>query len=349
MGQHDFKSGVNLGGWISQYRAYSMEHFDTFITEQDVAQIAKWGMDHIRLPVDYPVIMHDGAEGAEGWNEEGLSYIDKCLDWATKYGLGVVLDLHKAPGYSFGTLDKNNLFTDVRMQERFCQIWQMFANRYRSEGEYLQFELLNEVVDQDSTRWNRLAHRAIAAIRGADHGRAIIYGGNYYNSIDELKEIELVPNDDRIIYTFHMYKPILFTHQKAPWVPVLHAYNQTVEYPGEAVGIQEFIDSNPDIRDNHMKEYIPEYMDKSLMEKYLQPAADFIAQTGKPLYCGEYGVINRTPADSRNRWHKDVTDLFKQMNIGSAVWSYKEMSFGLVDASGQVVDEELVRILTSKQ
>ena len=30
--------------------------------------------------------------------------------------------------------------------------------------------------------------------------------------------------------------------------------------------------------------------------------------------------------------------------IGRAVWSYKQMGFGLVDGTGRVVDEELVRI-----
>ena len=31
-----FQKGVNLGGWISQFDHYSIEHFDTFITEKDI-------------------------------------------------------------------------------------------------------------------------------------------------------------------------------------------------------------------------------------------------------------------------------------------------------------------------
>jgi endoglucanase len=343
MSQTTFNAGVNLGGWLSQYRMYSTEHFDTFITEWDLEQIAGWGMDHVRLPIDYPVIQKD--EQSEGWNEEGIAYIDRCMEWAKKRGLGVILDLHKAPGYFFGTLDQNKLFTDEALQQRFIRIWQMLARRYRSEGAYVQLELMNEVVDQDSTRWNRLAHRAIAGIREIDPERMIIYGGNFYNSIDELENIELVQGDENVIYTFHLYKPMLFTHQKAPWVPVLKAYNQTVDYPGIAENMQTFLDNNPQLLDNHMKEYIPERMDRELMERYLQPAADFIGRTGKALYCGEFGVIEHAPMDGRIRWHSDVTDLFRNLNIGRAVWTYKEMDFGLVNLKGQVINEELVRVL----
>ena len=54
-----FKAGVNLGGWISQYREAKKEHFDSFITEADIELIAGWGMDHVRLPIDYMVLEDD--------------------------------------------------------------------------------------------------------------------------------------------------------------------------------------------------------------------------------------------------------------------------------------------------
>ena len=60
-----FSSGINLGGWLSQYGDKSHEHFGNFITERDIAQIASWGLDHVRLPVDYPVIESDDAPGTD--------------------------------------------------------------------------------------------------------------------------------------------------------------------------------------------------------------------------------------------------------------------------------------------
>ncbi|HOC34848.1 MAG TPA: glycosyl hydrolase family 5, partial [Ruminococcus flavefaciens] len=44
--------GINLGGWMSQCD-YSRERLDNFIKENDIKQIAEWGFDHVRLPIDY--------------------------------------------------------------------------------------------------------------------------------------------------------------------------------------------------------------------------------------------------------------------------------------------------------
>ena len=48
-----FMHGVNLGGWLSQADETTTEHYETFITEEDIKAIAKMGLDHVRLPVDY--------------------------------------------------------------------------------------------------------------------------------------------------------------------------------------------------------------------------------------------------------------------------------------------------------
>ncbi len=72
-----------------------------------------------------------------------------------------------------------------------------------------------------------------------------------------------------------------------------------------------------------------------------------MAQTGQSLYCGEFGVIDRAPHDSRIRWHQDFISLLRQYGIARAVWSYKQMDFGLVDANSRVVDEDLVKVVSA--
>ena len=43
-----YKKGVNLGGWISQCVSYEKEHFETFITEDDIKTISQWVLDHVK-------------------------------------------------------------------------------------------------------------------------------------------------------------------------------------------------------------------------------------------------------------------------------------------------------------
>lgn len=100
-------SVCGLGGWLSQY-AVSMageQHFETFITKNDIAVIAGWGADHIRLPADCKII--DNMGEAEPFNETNLEFIDSCISWCKQYGLRVVLDLHKAPGQLYGEAIRN--------------------------------------------------------------------------------------------------------------------------------------------------------------------------------------------------------------------------------------------------
>ncbi|CAH7686391.1 glycoside hydrolase superfamily [Phakopsora pachyrhizi] len=124
--------GVNLGGWLvlepfitpalfepfvqtaapavdewtlSQKLGDSLsktleKHYDTFITEEDFAEIASAGLNWVRIPVGYWMIETKKGEPFLA----GLSwkYLFKALIWARKYGLRVNLDLHAVPGSQNG-------------------------------------------------------------------------------------------------------------------------------------------------------------------------------------------------------------------------------------------------------
>ncbi len=342
-----FVRGVNLGGWLSQYREYDHAHFRTFITRRDIAQVAAWGFDHVRLPVDYPLLESDDSPGT--CREDGFRYIDACLEWCQAAGLGVVLDLHRAPGYTFSnTLRKetahlNTLFSSGADQERFIALWQAIVNRYKNAGLPVIFELLNEVVLPESGPWNALVRRTLEAIRTVSPDARVMIGSNRYNAASELKQLEIF-DDLNVCYTFHFYEPILFTHQRAPWVRVAVEYNQPLEYPGTFTGLREFLQRAPEYRAAYGW-LTDRPLDRALLQEFLQPACDFVRETGRDLYCGELGVIEHADPASRRRWHADLLALLRENGIGWAVWSYKQMDFGLVDASSQAVDPDLIEIL----
>jgi hypothetical protein len=342
-----FQNGVNLGGWLSQYRRYEHEHFRTFITRRDIEQIAAWGFDHIRLPVDYPVLESDEAPGV--YREDGFQYIDSCLEWCQSAGLAVIFDLHHAPGYSFTntlkpeTLHLNVLFEQEIAQNRFIALWETIVRRYQAAGLPIVFELLNEMVLPESTPWNALAHKTVSALRQISPDCPIMIGGNNYNAASELKNIAL-HDDPNVLYTFHFYEPALFTHQKAPWMQLALEYNQDIAYPGEYPGLGDFLARAPQYHDS-LGWQVGRRIDQNLMLEFIQPALDFIQQTGRDLYCGEFGVIEYVEPISRQNWHADLMNILRQHGIGCAAWTYKQMDFGLVDSDGRVVDPQLLEIL----
>ncbi len=343
------KAGVNLGTWISQYQSRKNPDFDARVQERDLAQIASWGMDHVRLPIDYDFFEDDAKPGV--YREERLAYADRTIAWAKKNGLALILDLHRAPGYFFGDLGKNRLFSESAMQDRYLAIWSMFAKRYRAEGDGLAFELLNEVVEATPDQWNGLVARAVDAIRTVDPKRWIVVGGIHYNAIDALDKIRIL-DKPRIIYTFHYYHPMLVTHQKAGWVKQSMDYDkftggQRVDYPGATPRLAEFCDAYPAYQG--LRSQIGVKYDRDWMRADMKPAADFVKATGKPLYCGEYGVIRHASIESRRKWHADVGAILRDLGVGRAAWSYKDGSFLFVEAdSSRPVDMELVRIASRK-
>ncbi len=349
-----YMAGVNLGGWISQYEnnlAHDPEHhFDCFITEDDIRQIATWGMDHVRVPFDYPLFEDDA--NPFHYKETGFAYLDNCLAWCKKVGLNLVLDLHKAPGFSFGTPDENTLFSDETMQQRFIALWLAIAKRYANEGQNIVYELLNEIVEPDSTRWNRLASRTIEAIRQVDTAHFIVVGGIDYNNVWRLKDMPIFA-DQKIIYNFHMYEPFALTHQHAAWT-ITRDYPEDFVYPSDIAPYKTFIDyvvkqggREGYDRQKMICSQLPA-MNADYIQAFLQPAKDFLEQHDLPLYCGEYGVIDEADNASRAAWTRDVAEFCLAHGIGRAIWSYKGMNFSLLAALGQPVSDELIHAAALK-
>ena len=76
---YGYMAGANLGHGISQYGSQGKEHWDSYITEPDIERMAEWGLDHVRVPVDYFLFEKDEAPGV--YDESGLKYIDNVLNW----------------------------------------------------------------------------------------------------------------------------------------------------------------------------------------------------------------------------------------------------------------------------
>ena len=60
---------------------------------------------------------------------------------------------------------------------------------------------------------------------------------------------------------------------------------------------------------------------------------------------GEYGVIDKAPLESTLNWYRDIHAAFEKFGIGRAAWSYKKMSFGLIDDHYREIYDELITLL----
>ncbi len=175
-----FKHGVNLGGWLSQ-SDYAHEHLENFIREEDIEKIASWGCDHVRLPFDYNIMLGEDMSV----RADAFTYLDRCVKWCEKYGLHMILDLHKTPGFSFDKGEQESgFFENEKYQNIFIAMWCEIAKHYADKADHIAFELLNEITEQKyATVWNGIAMRTIREIRRFAPKNPVLIGGIYNNSI----------------------------------------------------------------------------------------------------------------------------------------------------------------------
>ena len=210
-----FQKGIDLGGWFSQCD-HTEARYDTFITAADFAVIRSWGCDHVRLPIDYELL--EDKYGAP--REQGYERLEQAIGWARENGLNVVLDLHKTAGFSFDPGEQEaGFFENGKYQERFYALWERIARRFGQYAGMLAFELLNEVTEREyGPVWNRIAAACVRRIRAYAPETKILIGGYCHNSAAAVKDLP-APFDENIVYNFHCYEPLIFTHQGAYWMP----------------------------------------------------------------------------------------------------------------------------------
>jgi hypothetical protein len=189
------------------------EFREHFITRADIALIKRLGFDHIRIPFSTRLLSPD--EYPRRLAGPGWDLIDRCIGWCRDAGLGVVLDMHGAPGGQTGdNIDDSPghpfIYEDEDSQHLACAIWAEFARRYRDEPTVWAYELFNEPIAHHPEIWSPemgarlepLYKRMTAAIRAIDKNRIVILGGARWNTDFSVFS---TPFDPQLVYAFHRY------------------------------------------------------------------------------------------------------------------------------------------------
>ena len=353
-----YKKGMGIGGWLTNYKRFNVlpldkrleltvgdyEHFESYITELDVINIKNMGLDHIRLGFDQIVL----EEAPFVYRERTMALVENFVELCEKHGLGIVLNLHKCIGNYCDIEESVTLFDSEELQERFIGLWVELERRFANKDNVI-FELLNEVRDIEPDLWNNLAERTIKAIREVNRDRMIIVGSICWNNPNKLHALKVF-DDENVIYTFHVYDPSEFTHQRG----VLHwkqlYYNRKMEYPCDDIEkYREYyrLLFNKQDAYSHI-----ERMDINYMREIFEPVKEFRRlHPDKVLWCGEFGTIRHADIKSRENWMRDVITLCKENDVPYSVWNYLSTPndgnrFSLVDDDNRtILSQEMLKII----
>jgi endoglucanase len=338
------RRGINLSGWYAQNGDFSATRMDSYTTPADFALIKSLGFDHVRLSINPEPLIKDAQLGS--LRLEPMARLDRTVKQITDAGLNLVLDIHPEENW------KANLTSGDEGAERFSAFWSTFAGHYAAtDPEKVFFELMNEPTLQDLYRWEGIQARTVARIRAVAPHHTIIATASMYSSIDSLLALEPL-RDETIIYTFHDYNPMWFTHQGATWGSEGWAFVRGVPYPSTPENVQAILGQEPDERERlWLQRYGWERWDAAHVGFEVAAMAEWAQRRGVPLYCGEFGVY-KAYADPKMRalWISDMRTALESKHIGWAMWDYQG-NFGLVTkgSGGTVVDQAVVTALGLKK
>ncbi|WP_077611783.1 glycoside hydrolase family 5 protein [Clostridium sp. Marseille-P2415] len=163
--------GVNLGNWLvlekwmnpalfegttaedeywlprqlsrEVYEARIKIHRSEYISERDFVTIKSWNMDAVRIPVPY--FIFGDREPFPGC----IGELDKAFNWAEKYGLKILIDLHTAPegqnGFDNGGISGVCKWAQNPAEVEFeLTVLERLAERYGTREGLWGIEVLNE-------------------------------------------------------------------------------------------------------------------------------------------------------------------------------------------------------------
>jgi len=339
----NLRHGINLSGWYAQVfdpKGYTKEHFDSYDTAQDMALIKQMGFDHVRFTLNCAPMFRRGQ--ADRIPADYLAMVDSAVKMILDHDLAVIIDIHPESDF------KAQLAGSDGFVEQFEDFWRALAKRYATlDPDKVFFEVLNEPEFRDRYRWAGVQARLVRAIREGAPNHTIIVAGANWSSITELLFMEPL-RDANLIYNFHFYDPMMFTHQGATWTANVQHYLSKVPYPSTPENVQGVATQAPDlVNQQAILEYGLDQWNAQRVDGEIAVAAAWGKRWHVPLTCNEFGVYRETAApEDRAAWIHDVRTALEKYGIGWTMWDYAG-GFGVVvrNNGATTVDHATVKAL----
>jgi hypothetical protein len=220
MGETDLKNALAA----AMGQAATDQFFATWqanvVTAADVAQWASWGVNSVRLAMNYHALT--SADGT--YIEAGFRAIDQFVAWCKAKNIYVILDLHAAPGAQnceemSDELDGvAHLWTEPATYRQWTiDLWQTIAKRYASETTVGGYDILDEPYDTEGSgdfsngigALRQLYVDITSAIRAVDTHHILFFEGTNWSAIDAMGNngfAGLAPAwDSQMAWAFHKY------------------------------------------------------------------------------------------------------------------------------------------------
>jgi len=288
---------------------------DREVTEEEFATLEKWGANLAR----YQMATWGLGKGGSGDFTKYDPWIAGCLDRlereilprAKRHGIKVVVDLHVVPGQQrcneFGEFEHSMFYNELYF-EKFVQLWETIARRFKGCREVYGYDLFNEPAQLKAAPFDywTVQKTAAEAIRKIDPEATIIFESNRGSGLVSYPTLCPIPLDN-VIYQIHDYRPFEYTHQ------------------GTAGTRKDFRPSYPNVERGWNRDY-----------KYAQyvnaGALAFRDRHDAILYVGEFSAI--AWASGAEKWIEDQIDVLEELQVDWTYHAFRESPCWDVEKEG---------------
>ena len=277
----------------------------------ELRQIAADGFRHVRVFV----MLESLGDPAY------LGRLDRLVAETAKLRLGILLCMNSRQHEL-----KDGAGPDLT--ERWVAGWKTLASRYRTSSPDQVFpELANEPNIHDRTTWTSIQDRLHDTVRDLLPQHTILLTGSPLSMTWSLPET-IDSGDHDVVYTFHLYQPMLVTHQGADWIPFYQPF-RGLAYPPNADNIRMM--TNP----RTQAELVGFAKNgKTLIQREVDHSAAWSESHHVPLVTTEFGIYSAASPATRAAWLREARTRLEDAHIGWTVWEYKG-GFGVAPLTPQ--------------
>ncbi|WP_454856615.1 glycoside hydrolase family 5 protein [Rhizobium binxianense] len=336
-------------------------------------RIRSMGFDFVRLSVDPgPLLASSGAR-----REQALDVLQSAVRQITDADLKVVFNLHsvsQVPAYDITMLYEGADSPGVaQYREMVTAVAGMLAKFDIGE---VALEPYNEPAFYPCDRsgsedWQRIMAATVADIRAVSADLTIVATGACGGSITGLTDLDPGFDDPNIYYSFHMYEPHSFTHQRSDDA---EGFSSGLPWPAAGGSPDTVIENlRAHMRDaglngvrqaavvaglrRAIRNYFAEDWGLPQMQARLGEAADWAKAHNIPserLFMGEFGVILMSPEGrsgafdvDRLRYMTALRQEADRFHIPWSVWEYSNpYGMSLILPKGPAIaDQALLKAL----
>ncbi len=299
--------GGNIGTIL-----YMWENWDKEREIEDMDKMRKLGMKGMRI--NTRPFLHMNKEPlyglsrneAHGYSENLLLAKDppfviskaffERLDWTVKEalerGFTVIIDNHQ-----YRVMGKD----PMGLKEMFYASWDQMAEHYKDYPDNVYFGLLNEPNGHLTPYlWNYFMMDAYHIVRKSNPDRTLVIGPGNWNGIHALEDLELPEEDRNIIVEIHYYSPHIFTHQRISGRDTVVTWSGTTE-------------------------------ERKVVEEDFIEGVEWGKKHNRPLFLGEFGVINTADTVSTVKWLKFVVEQIEKYGMSWSMWDLMGSNMGIYD------------------